>query len=574
MKKILALISTALVVFIFYPQITSYANELTTIEITDDPGTIEDRVLTTYKVDSEDGHYTVIVNGVTDYNKEEYTSKVLENVPNLTQDKPIKFTNNMFVDTNKYCYLKEGYDAYHCWLSSTSNMLVISGWDEGFENPVMPAGTKSYEDEIFAFFTTYFTDKGSLPENAISFFLEGNYGVEEKTASAKVVDESTNLKSKDGLDFKGVNSDYCSGKIVNRINIETENNNYLEAAELFEKLENSAMATSIGFIDLETDEIQEGSHSITITGIVIDNTKSGLDKYIAIIIADSDNEECEKGFPQSMEEAFEYRKSKPNSYTMYALGTYDNSYGQTLWGLYGYGDNRYAVFANMTSLEFKNDDSVKKAIEKAPNATKDCHESADIVLTNFFLYDDEFSLSGEFALGENINVIYQLFNRSDFTALSKESAGKDEYQITFYVYRDGELVGEISDGFTLDLNSRTVEAAEVVDGTANLTDSGLFNEPGLYTVKFVFNTNDANEAYIANNTQIEETFVIVGDGSTVATESDVETKSDASTEDIEVTMTDSTGKKSDGKRVAIIVVIILGVLLAASAIYAYVKNLE
>lgn len=497
------------------------AEDITTIYITEDPGTIEERELTSCRVDSEDGQYTVIVNGVTDHNKEEYTEKILEAIPNLSKDAPVKFVNNMFVDSEKYIYTKEGYDAYHCWLASTANMLVISGWNEGFENPILQEGTKSYEDEILLFFTSSFSDKGSLPENGISYFLNGIYGVRTRTNSAELLAEETDLQPGDATKYTGVNADYCSQQIVNRVDVDYEENNYLEIAETFEKLPDFAISASMSLCDMDTKQGVGMSHNITITGVVMDNTKTGLDKYVAVIIADSDNEPCAEDMPTSMDEALKDKKEKVNSYTMYSLGEFENAEGRKVWGLYGYHENTFLEFNNVTSLGFKNETNEKLALETSPYATKDSHTAADIIPTLFYTHDDEYNLAGKYELGSNIYAMYQIFNRSDYVDLNQESAGKDTFQSTVYVYRNGELVGEITDGFEVNLTAETIEIGGVKDADINLTDSGLFKETGIYTLKFVPNTNEVKEMYLINNIPMEETFEIVDSLEEIATDSDI-----------------------------------------------------
>lgn len=65
-------------------------------------------------------------------------------------------------------------DSGLCWAASASNMLWISGWAERFINPATGQPFSS-EDDIFAYYTKKFTDKGADVDRGIDWFFMGEF---------------------------------------------------------------------------------------------------------------------------------------------------------------------------------------------------------------------------------------------------------------------------------------------------------------------------------------------------------------------------------------------------------------
>lgn len=448
--------------------------------------------LTTYQV--ENGDSLLLLNGVTENNKVKLANQIFETLNSSTKAWSTKYVDSEFVDADKYCLVKEGFDSTLCWSASASNILRISSWGDEFVNPIVKEST-SYEDDLFAFFTSSFTDQGNLPEYALSYYFDGLLG-STTSGGASLLQEASEIKPSLGSSFLGYMPKLCSTSLASSVLLEDQPD-YLSQIE---KLDQQAVELSIVKIDTETKEtLGSSGHSMTLTGVLMDKSKSGNEKYTALLLADSDNEESATDLPTSFTYANQVKREKPNSYTLYFTDTFDGKFG------FYYG-NHFAQITELTCLPFKNQVDVNSYFENQENATCLASKNADLTPTFLSVYAEN-NYSTVFKLGEKIYLNYFFVNRSDTIPMNQENAGKKVLENELKIYRNKTYVGSIKEGLSYNLTNPFKPKDRLIN-QITLTDSSYFTTSGEYEVQLVLNTNGCKEAYILNNESKPLTFTI------------------------------------------------------------------
>ena len=207
---------------------------------------------------------TTSIKGLNEINYRQILMMFARNIPvSLKSGNPYPLMDKSLTDAEKYSTepsktFEDSYDAMLCWASAASNMLWLSGYAQEAVNPSTNAVFKN-EDEVFDYFRRCFFDFTGETDGAVEYFLKGTYP-------------------------------YAGEKNI---------------AQLREK-----------------ENLNQGAHMLTITGIVKDeNETDDTKKYKGIILADSDNHPVIKqsASKDSPEEKARKAALAPNVYTFYPL---------------------------------------------------------------------------------------------------------------------------------------------------------------------------------------------------------------------------------------------------------------
>ena len=222
----------------------------------------------------------------------------------IKDNKPLKITDMALPDAEKY--LLSGYDELLCWAATAANMLWISNIAQQSVNPATNANFQTV-DEVFDYFRTVFTDQVGRPDGALSVFLKGTYPFQNSAGLSQLKDPgSVSKRLPDGIQTPD----------FGLFNLQGENVKDIAA---FEKLDIQSLGVLLHSYDNVDKKMGSLAHWVTSPGIIIDNTKTGLERFKAIMIADSDNDPIngDDSIPNA-EKAVKAAKA-PNSYTVYPL---------------------------------------------------------------------------------------------------------------------------------------------------------------------------------------------------------------------------------------------------------------
>lgn len=222
----------------------------------------------------------------------------------IKDNKPLKITDMALPDAEKY--MLSGYDELLCWAATAANMLWTSNIAQQSVNPATNANFQTV-DEVFDYFRTVFTDQVGRPDGALSVFLKGTYPFQDSAGLSQLKDPASVSKRL---------PDEIQTPDFGLFNLQGENVKDIAA---FEKLDIQSLGVLLHSYDNVDKKMGSLAHWVTSPGIIIDNTKTGLDRFKAIMIADSDNDPIngDDSIPNA-EKAAKAAKA-PNSYTVYPL---------------------------------------------------------------------------------------------------------------------------------------------------------------------------------------------------------------------------------------------------------------
>lgn len=222
----------------------------------------------------------------------------------IKDNKPLKITDMALPDAEKY--MLSGYDQLLCWAATAANMLWTSQIAQQSINPATNANFQTV-DEVFDYFRTVFTDQVGRPDGALSVFLKGTYPFQDSAGLSQLKDPGSVSKRL---------PDEIQTPDFGLFNLQGENVKDIAA---FEKLDIQSLGVLLHSYDRVDQRMGSLAHWVTSPGIIIDNTKTGLDRFKAIMIADSDNDPIngDDSIPNA-EKAAKAAKA-PNSYTVYPL---------------------------------------------------------------------------------------------------------------------------------------------------------------------------------------------------------------------------------------------------------------
>ena len=222
----------------------------------------------------------------------------------IKDNKPLKITDMALPDAEKY--MLSGYDQLLCWAATAANMLWTSQIAQQSINPATNTNFQTV-DEVFDYFRTIFTDQVGRPDGALSVFLKGTYPFQNSAGLSQLKDPaSVSKRLPDGIQTPD----------FGLFNLQGENVKDIAA---FEKLDIQSLGVLLHSYDNVDKKMGSLAHWVTSPGIIIDNTKTGLERFKAIMIADSDNDPIngDDSIPNA-EKAARAAKA-PNSYTVYPL---------------------------------------------------------------------------------------------------------------------------------------------------------------------------------------------------------------------------------------------------------------
>ena len=222
----------------------------------------------------------------------------------IKDNKPLKITDMALPDAEKY--MLSGYDELLCWAATAANMLWTSQIAQQSINPTTNTNFQTV-DEVFDYFRTVFTDQVGRPDGALSVFLKGTYPFQNSAGLSQLKDPGSVSKRL---------PDEIQTPDFGLFNLQGENVKDIAA---FEKLDIQSLGVLLHSYDNVDKKMGSLAHWVTSPGIIIDNTKTGLERFKAIMIADSDNDPIngDDSIPNA-EKAAKAAKA-PNSYTVYPL---------------------------------------------------------------------------------------------------------------------------------------------------------------------------------------------------------------------------------------------------------------
>lgn len=260
------------------------------------------------------GELTVILKGLTEGNKvssfnaiNKYINRIFEE-GRLPLEAPADL--DQFIDAEKYNVYEFTYDANHCWAGTAANVLWMTGYAQKTVNPITGKYFTS-EDEVMAYFSEHFTDEAGTPDEAVKWFLNGEYSCDDEEGVAHRKDKNSgglfNIKDLDDRTFY----DYVLG-----------NPERIDALEYFQEYGIGVLVRWI-----INDKLTSFAHWMTVVGAIIDETTDNIyDRYKAIVIADSDSNPANGELPADYQTKLDAKKNRPNIYTVYRL-YFDEKYG-------------------------------------------------------------------------------------------------------------------------------------------------------------------------------------------------------------------------------------------------------
>lgn len=447
----------------------------------------------------------VVLNSLTKENKDLLIQAIQENFKKKMEDgnlyHSIIFSNKDFVDADKWNITDgSGYDSLLCWAGQTSNMLWASGWAQDIVNPLTHKKFAS-EDEIFTYFASYFEDNGGNACYAIPWFFDAIYEKDntiEEDSWAKRTTEGEN-KYNEGVDLgpgnqqPGLKTEIYAGNMIKVVDICEDKIGDIE--QLAEILKYGMAGTSIQFWQ---NGKSTGGHAITIVGILTDESKSGLDKYVALILSDPDDSALDLGIvkPDNPDQVTIEKSRRPNQYQLCYLDivTVDN---KSYWVLKDYAENFDTVILGSICLENKKDANLEKITET--EGTKDTFANPDLISNWLRVVDETGEEMRGYWEGDPILIQLQFMNQGNID-LRREDSPSGQIINRLDIYKDGKLWNQLYDPINID---DPVKALSELAFQTNLSDYFNFT-PGNYTVKLILNVPYGNydripEAYFLNN---------------------------------------------------------------------------
>ena len=179
-----------------------------------------------------------------------------------------------FIDAEKDYYHNYDNDGLLCWAAAASNILWYTEW----ANPNLKDDNGNTlfnnEDDVFQYFTNYFTNDGSSTFYACDWFLTGHYNVPDSWSQLK--------KLGGGAFYPTVN--------INNVTSSNSMNSFSDVDVIQKLREDYGVAVSIYI-----PSIEGSGHAVTAWGYVYDTSYAGTASYYkGLIISDSDNDKYER----------------------------------------------------------------------------------------------------------------------------------------------------------------------------------------------------------------------------------------------------------------------------------------
>ncbi|MBR6706990.1 MAG: hypothetical protein IKI84_09950 [Clostridia bacterium] len=294
----------------------------------------------TVKMHFVDEGFSIFFNGVADSAKDIMLNAILDAMRSGDPTTQI-IMPGLILDAEKYTYVKGlEYDSLMCWAATAANML----WQAGYpQNTLSPYTGRPFEsvDEVFDYFRHIYTDLDGTPAQGIDALLDGFNPLDGVDGISQL-----EMKIKALFPFNNVDVD----DLVFQAFGKDENGNKLyENIELLQDFNNNTYGITVHWHDPVTGELLNGAHLLTVCGIIVNDEAESLeDRYVGILIADSDNSIVH---PDEVPTAPWERPRAAiasnviDSATLYHLKLVDIPGQGPTWTIVGYNDN-------ITTLDF------------------------------------------------------------------------------------------------------------------------------------------------------------------------------------------------------------------------------
>ena len=465
---------------------------------------------------SQNGEFDLILTGLTT-DSAAYVIEAMQDY-DPDDDAPLRLEHEDFVDAEKWDTYSEinddDDDSSQCWAASASNILLVSGWTEGFKDPVTGRAFDS-EDTIFEYFNNKFTNRGCDVIQGIGWFFTGEFSPDWESSHPAMI-----IGDPDPAD--GIIKDFAVTAAVTEYSLSLDHTQI----EWLEELDMNYPAPSVfeGSVGFLRDEgLTKSEHSLTVVGVITDPEETDIDKrYKAIILADSDNDGCPDPDMETegltLEQRNADKEARPNSYTVYKLALSKDANGTDYWEILNYSDNGHTALYTLVSLPMVSTELVD--IYRETEGTCSPMTDPDFVMSKLFttsntesimdpiMFDEEETIKTVFEQGEAVNLNFFIANVSyvdyddeqnegaPLTAEWYVSSEKDDSLIASgSITCEGMIMSSLFGGYLAELNT--------VDGETEIWPAGR------YKVTVSVNTDHAvREAYFLNNREAECEFEI------------------------------------------------------------------
>ena len=297
---------------------------------------------------------TTSIKGLSDNNYRQVLEAFARNIPeSLKTGRPYSYRDQTFIDAEKYSvkFAKEfddRYDALLCWASAGANMLTASGYAKRAVNPLTKRKFKN-EDEVFDYFRKCFADYSGEPDGGITYFLKGTYPYEGDTTAAQLRENAP----KGGL----LKDAYAGANL--------KSYKYDDAPDILDRIHALTDVSAALVVDSWSlkSEDSEGTHALTVAGIVTDNKEKDVRRrYKGIILADSDNNPVinRSTSTESAKKRAKRAALAPNVYVFYPL-SFRTIGSISWWTIKNYMDDADLVTGIKLVYTMKDSPSSKKA---------------------------------------------------------------------------------------------------------------------------------------------------------------------------------------------------------------------
>ena len=469
--------------------------------------------------DSKAGDLELIMTGLT----EASAAAVLEELKAFdpASGTAVKIVHDDIPDAEKWNCDPEAdedtFDSNQCWAASAANMLWISGWTKGLNDPRTGKPFPS-EDAVFEYYNERFTDRGCEVSRALDWFFTGEYAPDWNNSHPAML-----INDPDPAD--GLIKEFGSFAAQRHYDL-------IRNLQEIAQLEKTDMRTdfpavfqgSIGELIMDTLYISE--HSVTIAGIILDPAADAAeDRYKGIIIINSDNDgrpsqDYSATMNWTLEQKYADKEARPDSCTAYPLRISKDAEGTRYWEIVGYGsspESEAVALFSINELPLPSELILNSCREG--QGSRSVFDDPDLVpgllfttsntesIMDPYYFDEESVIKTVFKSGDPINLNFFISNRSykDLDA----STLKVIPLIADWGVRNsaGELIARGTINCTEPIPEGG-DAGYLVE--LNVKDGQLQSWPaGKYTVGVTFNTDHRlKEAYYTNNYPIEFEFSV------------------------------------------------------------------
>lgn len=271
------------------------------------------------------GNLTILLRGLTENNKQVTFDAINSRIGQILSSDYFALTSeadiDQFIDADKYNLQNANYDANHCWAATASNILWTTGYAKETINPITGRLFTS-EDEVMSYFSENFTDYAGDPNAGVEWFMNGKYRLNNIPNVAH-----TKSEGKGGLHpDNGLQSKSALVEVFGNSN----------AINMLDSIGAYGMGLLVRWVE-EGNKLSENAHWMTAVGTIVNQAAQNIvDKYKAIIIANSDDKPANGPLSANYATKLAAKSSRPNQYVIYKLN-YNNE--DDVWYLNGLGDS-------------------------------------------------------------------------------------------------------------------------------------------------------------------------------------------------------------------------------------------